>query len=203
MARSQFQDIYNFRDTLGKTWIAPRSYFRSDKALYMPNFFGRTLLSKSKQDTTSVLAGHLSIVRVFTALTGEKQANSYFVPADVANPTDTDFQHAANSVREDGFQVVDINVPENWAKELLVNLFVDRIKALFADPTRAARYFIARKGVTKEVTGPILAENKYAGYVYLVDRNCKIRWAACGTATKEERDSLWRAVAALKKEHTQ
>lgn len=170
----------------------------------MPNFYGRTLNTSDKCNTTSVLTGKLSIVRIFTALTGENQANSYFKPTGIEagkKPTDADFSKAANSVQEDGFQVVDINIPENWAKEAIVKMFVGRIKSLFANPDRANRYFIARKGVSKEVLTSIHVENKYAGYLFVVDKHCKIRWAACGAATEEERDSLWRVIASLKKEN--
>jgi mitochondrial ATPase complex subunit ATP10 len=32
--------------------------------------------------------------------------------------------------------------------------------------------------------------NRHIGFVYLVDENVKVRWAACGLAHKEERASL-------------
>lgn len=32
--------------------------------------------------------------------------------------------------------------------------------------------------------------NKHIGYIYLVDENCKIRWAGCGFATEDEDVSL-------------
>lgn len=165
----------------------------------MPNFYGRTLASADKRGSTSILHGKLSIVRIFTAITGERQANSYFY-AD-AEDHDT-LAAAANAVDEAGFQVVDINIPENFAKEFILKMFFNKIKAQFRNPDRANRYLIAtRKGVTKEVRAAIHLENKYAGYVYVVDKDCKIRWAACGHALDEERDSLWRVIASLKKEH--
>ena len=40
-------------------------------------------------------------------------------------------------------------------------------------------------------------ENKIVGYLYLVDANCKIRWAASGAATEGEIQSLRSAVAVL------
>jgi ATPase complex subunit ATP10 len=40
-------------------------------------------------------------------------------------------------------------------------------------------------------------DNKIVGYVYLVDKNCKVRWAGCGTATDEEVESLRTATAVL------
>jgi len=32
--------------------------------------------------------------------------------------------------------------------------------------------------------------NKLLGYAYLVDQDCKIRWAGCGFATADERGAL-------------
>ena len=32
--------------------------------------------------------------------------------------------------------------------------------------------------------------NKHIGYIYLVDENCKIRWAGCGFAMEDEDLSL-------------
>lgn len=33
---------------------------------------------------------------------------------------------------------------------------------------------------------PMGMVNKHIGYVYLVDNNCKIRWAGCGLALNDE-----------------
>ncbi len=41
-------------------------------------------------------------------------------------------------------------------------------------------------------------ENKHLGYVYLVDENCKIRWAGCGFAIDDqERLALFDCTRAL------
>jgi mitochondrial ATPase complex subunit ATP10 len=37
---------------------------------------------------------------------------------------------------------------------------------------------------------PMGMVNKHIGYIYLVDENCKIRWAGCGLATGDEDISL-------------
>lgn len=194
ISKSQYEDVYKFRDTAGKMFVAPSAYFRADKALYMPNFVGRTLLENEldKKATTAVLANKISIVRIFTSLTGEKHTNSYFY--DGENP---------ENVVENGFQMVDINIPDNFATELLVRWHASKIRKQIPDPARHGRYFIARKGVTKSMKEAINIENKYSGYIYLVDGDCKIRWAACGNASDEERSALWRFVAALQKEQQQ
>lgn len=203
ISKSQYEDVYKFRDTAGKMFMAPAAYFRSDKALYMPNIVGRTIEQKKENQrgvtpgldsgmkaTTEVLTGKISIVRIFTSLTGEKQTASYFLESE--NP---------DTIIESGFQIVDINVPDNFATEFLVRWYAGKIRAQIPDAAgRHSRYFIARKGITKELKQDINLENKYSGYVYLVDKDCKIRWAACGNATDAERSALWRFVAALQKE---
>lgn len=49
------------------------------------------------------------------------------------------------------------------------------------------------------MTQPLGIENQLLGYVYLVDENCKIRWAGCATAKPEETDSLRKSTAVLMK----
>lgn len=190
ISKSQYQDIYHFRDTAGKMFVAPPAYFRADKALYMPNIVGRTLASPDPKPTTAVLSGKISVVRIFTSLTGENQTVSYFFEGE--HP---------NTAVEDGFQIVDINIPDNFATEFLVKWHAGKIRTQIPNAAgRHSRYFIARKGITKEMRDSIELVNKYSGYVYLVDKECKIRWAACGAATEAERNALWRFVAALQRE---
>lgn len=188
--KSSFDAIYRFRDTAGKFWIAPGSYFKKDKSLYMPNFWGQTLASGIEStDTTSVLAGKISVVRVFSSVVGETQTKSFF-------------QTDPNKMieKEEGFQIVDINNPDSVIKEWIVKLFKGKLRKQVLDPARHSHYFICRKGVSNHVRTSIKAENVYGGYVYLVDEDCKIRWAACGVATKDEKANLARFIKALKAE---
>lgn len=187
MAHSAFQPLNDFRETAGKQWIAPSAYFRSDVSLYMPNFRGYTLTNSQPTGTTATLQGNISVVRLFTSLPGEQQTKTYF-------------NGDPNSVQEDGFQIVDMNLVENRIKEFFVKAFMGSIRKS-TNSERQPRYFICRQGVTPELRGLIGAKNIYPGYVYLVDRDCKIRWAACGDATAEEIKNLWRFVQSLKKEN--
>lgn len=43
--------------------------------------------------------------------------------------------------------------------------------------------------------------NSRIGYVYLVDENLKIRWAACADAKEEEEEALVRCVGVLLNRH--
>lgn len=42
-------------------------------------------------------------------------------------------------------------------------------------------------------------ENKHVGYVFLVDRGLKVRWAGCGTAVPGESEALERCANVLLK----
>jgi ATPase complex subunit ATP10 len=45
--------------------------------------------------------------------------------------------------------------------------------------------------------------NSRIGYVYLVDENLKIRWAACADAKEEEEEALIRCTGVLLDRHEQ
>ena len=51
------------------------------------------------------------------------------------------------------------------------------------------------------VRAPLGMTNSRIGYVYLVDENLKIRWAACADAKKEEEEALIRCTGVLLNRH--
>lgn len=56
---------------------------------------------------------------------------------------------------------------------------------------------MVRRGLTDELRMDIGFINRRVGYVYLVDWDCKIRWAGSGNAEAEEREGLVNAVKRL------
>lgn len=44
---------------------------------------------------------------------------------------------------------------------------------------------------------PLGMENKHAGYVFLLDSQCRIRWGGCGKAAPGEAESLERCTNVL------
>lgn len=50
---------------------------------------------------------------------------------------------------------------------------------------------------------PLGMTNSRIGYVYLVDENLKIRWAACADAMEEEEEALVRCTGVLLDRHWQ
>lgn len=176
-----FDDVKHFRKTGGKFWAAPPAYFRPDKALHMPNLWGKNLLGEYTT-TTPLIEGKVSIMRLFSAISGENQVKSF---------TDDNDLHDA--------QIIDVNLPDSAIKEALVNLFKFNIRKQISKENYD-KYFITRKGFSNEIKRAIRAENPYAGYIYLIDKQCRIRWAACGQATLDERAMLSKFVQSLKKE---
>lgn len=187
LRESSLSYIAEFRRTAGKFWLAPPSYLKPEKALYMPNIWARSLKSREYFGSTTLLKGTVSVVRLFGVTAGELQTETYFD----TSPFEADGK---------GYQVIDINTPGGILQDWLVKATLGSIRRKISNEDRQGHYLLARKGVTKELRASILADNNVGGYIYLVDRNCKIRWAACGYATEEEKANLWKFVKALTKE---
>lgn len=185
-----FDEVRNFRSSGGKFWMAPGAYFRADKALYMPNFWGKNLVGEWAP-TTPVLRGRVSVVRMFGSMSGEWQVNSF---------TKNLVDERLNSENKRDFQIVDINLPDTRFKEYLVRLFMGNIRRSIKDKSRHSAYFLCRKGVTKSMKKAIRADNTYSGFVYLVDRHCRIRWAGSGDATDDEKAYLDKFLSSVIKE---
>lgn len=59
------------------------------------------------------------------------------------------------------------------------------------------KYFLVEKGLTMELRDMIGLLNSKVGYIYLLDRECKIRWAGCGFCEDYEREGLLKGVRKL------
>ena len=55
-----------------------------------------------------------------------------------------------------------------------------------------SKYFLIRRGVEEDIREAIGLLNSKVGYVYLVDTECKIRWAGSAIAHELEQESLVR-----------
>ncbi|KAJ9127862.1 hypothetical protein QFC24_000146 [Naganishia onofrii] len=153
------------------------------KALYFPNIQGTSLASRKTTHTTDLFKSRISIVTILTARVSEEHANSFV--ADVLEDWEEDPL----------FRYVQINHQSNPIKSLLLQLFVSGLKRSIPEH-RWSGYMIAggEWGGLKE---PLGITNKHVGYIYLVDPDCKIRWAGNAYATEEERQGLRKAVAVL------
>lgn len=185
-----FREWSNMRFSKGKTFLAPPRMFKSEHALWFPNLHGETLVKDKDQamrDTTPVLAGRVSVVAVFSSAWAEAQVAS-FVSAE-QNPE-------LAKVLKQGAQLVQINVEENSLKAGIISLFKGSLRKKVGEENWG-KYFVVRKGLTDDSRERIGVLNSKVGYVYLLDGECKIRWAGSGVASEEERESLVKSAKML------
>ena len=135
------------------------------------------------QNTTPVLRGKISIVSLFSSLWAERQALSFVGPKQ--NPGLHELIKEADGLA----QRVDINVEDNWLKVWLIRMFMWRTRRN-VPREQHGRYFLVKKGFTENLREQIGMMNSKVGYVYLLDEECKIRWAGSSMAESKELDAL-------------
>ncbi|EEH45762.2 uncharacterized protein PADG_01912 [Paracoccidioides brasiliensis Pb18] len=183
-AKPYFREWTNMRYHKGKTFISNTRLFKADKALYFPNIYGRTLSpSTPMQDTTPILRNKISVVSIFSSLWAERQVATFVNPQK--NPT----LHQILKESPNVAQRVEINYEDNAVKAWLIRMFMWRIRKKMP-PEQHNRYFLVRKGLTESLREKIGMMNSKVGYVYLLDQECRIRWAGSSIAAEEEMESL-------------
>ena len=190
--RPYFREWTNINFHKGKSFIAPPRLFRGDLSLYFPNLHGDTIAKRDRKgrDTTPVLEGKASIVSVFGNLWAENQAKTF--ASKEANPALHEVVDASNGMA----QFVQINVEDNAMKNWLISLFMGGLRKRVG-AENLDRYFIVRKGISDEIKESVGLLNSKVGYTYLVDHECRIRWAGSGPSDPEERDGLVNGVRRL------
>lgn len=191
MSRPYYREWTNMRHFKGKSFLAPPTVFRADRALYFPNMHGDTLSTDGLiKDTTPVLRGSISIVSIFNARWAENQVDT-FTSAE-AHP---ELQAVLREHSAD-VQMVRINHIENIMWTWLAKLFAPGIRRKLA-PEDHKRHFFITKGFEEPLREAIGMLNSKVGYTYLLDRQCRIRWAASANALPEEKSSLVKGVRRL------
>ncbi|EAW07787.1 mitochondrial ATPase complex subunit ATP10 [Aspergillus clavatus NRRL 1] len=191
VAKPYFREWSNMRYHEGKTFKSNPRLFKRDKALYFPNMHGITLASpKEPQDTTSILRGKVSVVNVFSSVWAESQVATFTGPKQ--NPG----LYEAMKTGSEFAQKIDINVEENAMKAWLVRTFMWRMRQNLPQEQHE-RYFLVRKGLTDGLKESVGMMNSKVGYVYLLDENCRIRWAGSGPAEEAELEGLNNGVRKL------
>ncbi|KAH6636667.1 ATP10 protein-domain-containing protein [Chaetomium tenue] len=184
ISRPYFRDWRNLQFHQGKTFLSPPRPFRADLSLYFPNLHGRTLAAPAA-DTTPVLEGRASVVSVFSGMWAEDQAKTFTAPEQNA---------ALHELLLGGkVQLVQVNVEEDLLKGWLVRLFAGSLRRKVGRENWG-RYFMVKKGITDEIRESIGVLNSKVGYTYLVDHQCRIRWAGSGSADPGEREGLVKGV---------
>jgi len=183
-----FYDLHMTRMHGGKTWMAPKVLIREDKALYFPNIVGSRLDNGVKTHTTHMCAGKVSVIAMLSTKISELHAASY--------------TQSLNSLYRGHpvYQYIQINLQENILKSILVNIFLSSLRSKIP-LDQHTRYLVSRQNM-EYVREPLGMTNSRIGYVYLVDENLKVRWAACADAKKEEEEALIRCAGVLLNRHT-
>lgn len=192
MSKPYFRDWGNLKFHEGKSFIAPPRLFKADMSLYFPNFYGETLLKTSKEprDTTPTLLGRASVVSIFSSQWAEGQAQTFV--SKKANPA----LHEVLAENSDVAQLVSINYEDNKAKAWLIRLFMGSLRRKI--PERDwDKYFLVKRGITDSIRESIGLLNSKVGYTFLVDQQCRIRWAGSGTGHPDELDSLAKGLAKM------
>lgn len=177
----------------GKSFVANERLFKKDKALYFPNIWGRTLAKDQGpdggKDTTPALRGKISVVGIQSGQWAEEQVDTFLSPKN--NP---ELQTLLEQDRH-FFQRADVNVQGDIFRAWLVRLFSSKLRSLIPQD-RWDRYFLVklprdiRRGLSDDVRDAMGFLNTQVGYVYLLDADCKIRWAGSADAQPQEIESL-------------
>jgi mitochondrial ATPase complex subunit ATP10 len=179
------------RFSKGKSFLAPPRIFKAERALYFPNLQGQTLVKdKQIRDTTPLFEDKVSIVSIFNTQWAENQANTFV--SEKNNPELLEVVKGSGGVA----QMVQINHEQNWMKAMIVKFFMYSLRKQRA-AENWGRYFLVRTGLTEEMRDAMGLLNSKVGYTYLLDGECKIRWAGSGPAEGEEKEGLVKSVRRL------
>lgn len=207
ISKPYFRDWSNLRFHRGKIFKSNERLFRGDVSLWFPNLYGTTLrkddarrdLSRGDgykgygRDTCEVTQGKVSVVSIESSVWAQAQVDSFC--GEEQNPE----LNRVLAESQDVAQRVWINHENNFLKWWLLQLFRYNLRK---DKTKEeqARYFMVRRGVSDVVKEAIGMLNDKVGYVYLLDTECRIRWAGSADAEPYERESMVRGLRKLVQE---
>jgi len=174
--KGYFTDLNATRRHGGKTWIAPKVMIREDKALYFPDIAGTTLSSRPNMHTTSLCVGKVSIIAMLSTRMSELQTANFITP--------THTQYSSNPL----YQFIQVNLQENLLKSLLVSMFSSSIRK--SVPQELWDKYLVSSQNMDYLRDDLGMTNKHVAYVYLVDEQCRIRWAGCADPMPEEVEAL-------------
>ncbi|KIV98695.1 uncharacterized protein PV09_09523 [Verruconis gallopava] len=187
LSRPYFRDWSNLKFEKGKLWLGNEKLWRSDMSLWMPNLVGRTLSGEAYKATTEVLKGKISLLAVFQRDWAQKQAETWFSPNHNAK--------VANLIEDGRLNLVQVNVEDAPLARAVQNMFHWFMRRSM-DKRRQENYFFIKQ-VPDSVVEEIGILNSRVGYVYLVDQDCRIRWAGCAEANEREKEALFKGAETL------
>ena len=177
----------------GKSFLATPKLYKAESALYFPNMQGYTLADPKnyEQDTIRVFRGKFTIVRMCCEHWSVEQCDSFTHPKE--HPA---LAAEIERLKDKGLQVVQINIEEDRFRAWLVRWYLSWQREQ-VPKENWHRWFVITKGANDYMRRDINMPNPKVGQIYLLDRECKIRWAGCGDANDDEKDSLVKAVRKL------
>ena len=145
---------------------------------------GQTLVKGvDSAHTTTVLRGKVSVVSLFSSMWAENQVKTF--SGAEGNPVLAEILGRESQVA----QKVDINLEENRMRAGIVKMFMWRMRKQMPEAEHS-RYFLVQKGFSELLKEAVGMMNSKVGYVYLVDSDCRIRWAGSGGAEPAEIETL-------------
>jgi ATPase complex subunit ATP10 len=153
----------------------------------MPNLVGDTLVGGKFMSTTEVLKGKVSLVALFQRDWAKGQAETWYSPS--SNP------RVASLVENGKLNLVQVNVEDAPLARSIQNMFHWFMRRGMSKRQQASYFFI--KQVPDIVVEEIGILNSRVGYAYLVDQDCKIRWAGCAEANDGEKEALAKGAESL------
>ncbi|KAG9246319.1 ATP10 protein-domain-containing protein [Calycina marina] len=189
-ATSYYREWSNMRLHKGKSFVAPPRLFKAEFARYFPNFVGKTLVKESPmRNTTPELQDRISVVSVYSTKWALDQAKTFLLEKN--NP-----QLHEVIRNSDVAQFLQINVEENSFRHAIINLLKPSLRKEVG-LENWSRYFVVKRNIPEDHREAIGYLNSKVGYVYLVDAQCRIRWAGSGNAEAGEKEGLVAGVKRL------
>ncbi|CAK1356277.1 Mitochondrial ATPase complex subunit ATP10 [Cercospora beticola] len=208
ISKPYFRDWSNLRFHRGKIFKANERLFRADLSLWFPNFFGKTLSKEAEhikdetggwrkdgykglgRDTCEVMEGKVSVVSIVSSTWAQAQVDTFV--SEEQNPELYEVLRENTGVA----QRVWINHEENTLRWWLLQAFRSNLRRQLSTDEQH-RYFMVRRGVSEIMKESIGLLNEKVGYVYLVDPDCKIRWAGSADAEPAEREGMVKGLRRL------
>ncbi|KAJ2501479.1 Mitochondrial ATPase complex subunit atp10 [Coemansia sp. RSA 1972] len=175
IGHSYFQDIVDLRDNGDKLFEAPKQLIRSSKAHYLPSVSGKTLAGQTT-DVIDLCRGKTTLLTVNFNKFSELHTNSFIDPFE-----------AAFADSEDA-QVVRLNIEENWAKAMVLQMCLPYLRR-HTPKDQHANYLI-HYGDVEGLRKSMGIANSLIGYVFLIDKELRVRWYGNGLAVMSEAQSM-------------
>lgn len=189
LARPYFRDWKNLKFEKGKLWLGNEKLWKGEMSLWMPNLVGDTLAGEPFRATTEVMRGKINLVAVYQRDWAQKQAQTWYGNGEKENP------RLAKLIEEGRLNLVQVNVEDAPLARGIQSMFRWFMKRGM-DKRQQENYFFVKQ-IPDSVVEEIGILNSRVGYVYLVDQDCKIRWAGCAEANDGEKEALIKGAETL------